>query len=112
MQERYEKKFGVKKTAKENILESSTGTDEQKAFLAGTIRYIALGIANLVNLFDPEIVIMGGSITKAPNFLDTVAPLVREEVLPPAREVYLELSTLGDDAYLAGAALYSSKLDA
>lgn len=105
MQERYEKQFGVKKNAKEIILESAVGTERQKTFLAGTIRYIALGIANLVNVFDPEMVIMGGSITKAPDFLEIVAPLVREEVLPPAREVHLELSTLGDDAYLVGAAL-------
>jgi predicted NBD/HSP70 family sugar kinase len=68
-------------------------------------RWIGMGVANLVNLFNPDVVVFGG-------LLGQVVPLVDAEVraglatalLAPREQVRLELPALGRDAALVGAA--------
>lgn len=68
--------------------------------------YLAAGIGNLVNIFNPEVFVLGGGVTEATEAY--LMPLV-EKYLPlfvwPAMlsEVSLRPSALGDDAILFGA---------
>lgn len=69
-------------------------------------RTLGIGIANLISLFDPEIVVLGGGLMDAAGLL---LPVIREEVprwAQPvaAAAVTIELSALGADAGLLGAA--------
>jgi glucokinase len=74
--------------------------------LEETARYLAMGIANLVNVLNPEMVVLGGSLFEASEFL--LEPLRREvlEWVQPlaASQVRIELGQLGEDARLLGAA--------
>lgn len=67
--------------------------------------YLGVGIANLVSVLDPELVILGGGVTRAGAEL--IDP-VRAEVAWRARWFYhpglIVLSDLGDDVGLVGAA--------
>ncbi len=70
-------------------------------------RTLGVGIANLISLFDPEIVVLGGGLMAAAG--DLLLPVIREEVprwAQPvaAAAVAIELSALGEDAGLLGAA--------
>lgn len=71
------------------------------------VRYLAQLIANLVNCIDPEVIVLGGGVSKAGTFLlDAVRAEVRRYVLyktmPSAR---IELAQLGPDAGIIGAAM-------
>ncbi|MEH1016412.1 ROK family transcriptional regulator [Micromonospora sp. CPCC 206060] len=68
--------------------------------------WLGIGVANLINLFNPGIVIFGGMLRDVyPAAADQVRARIVSNVLPVAKErVRLRTSALGDDATLVGAA--------
>jgi glucokinase len=68
--------------------------------------YLGLGLANLVTLFSPEAIVLGGSVMGSAHlFLDGVrAAIVRQCGLVPFDRTELTLASLGSDAPLLGAA--------
>jgi glucokinase len=68
--------------------------------------YLGLGLANLVTLFSPEAIVLGGSVMRSAHlFLDGVrAAIVRQCGLVPFDRTELTLASLGSDAPLLGAA--------
>jgi glucokinase len=69
-------------------------------------RRIGAGIGSLVNIFDPEVVVIGGGFSQARDlFLEPALETMREEALPPGRDsVRVVPALLGPDAGLVGAA--------
>jgi len=69
-------------------------------------RYLGLGIANLVTIFTPDAIVLGGSVMKSAElFLDGIRKIVRESCrLVPYERTELTLASLGEDANLIGAA--------
>jgi glucokinase len=68
--------------------------------------YLGLGIANLVTLFSPDRIVLGGSVMKsAPLFLPAIQERVARNCgLVPHQRTEIALATLGHDAGLVGAA--------
>lgn len=71
------------------------------------IGYLADGIVTLINSIDPEVIAIGGGVSKAGEFLlEPLRKLVAEKVmfkdLPYAR---IELAEMGNDAGIVGAAM-------
>ncbi|NOY53645.1 MAG: ROK family glucokinase [Deltaproteobacteria bacterium] len=69
-------------------------------------RYLGIGIANLVNLFNPDMVVLSGGVTAAwKDFIEIVNEEVRARafVVPRKRAKILK-AKLGDNAGLIGAA--------
>jgi glucokinase len=68
--------------------------------------YLGLGLANLINLFTPDAIVLSGSVMKsAPLFLDRIRELIRSGCrFVPAEKTQLTLASLGDDTNLIGAA--------
>ncbi|MFG1948471.1 ROK family protein [Nonomuraea sp. NPDC048826] len=68
--------------------------------------WLGIGVANLCNLFNPGMVIFGGTLREMyPGAAAQVRARIAANVLPVARErVRLRVSALGDDATLVGAA--------
>jgi glucokinase-like ROK family protein len=66
---------------------------------------IGLGIANLVNIFDPEMVILGGSLSVVGEYmLPAIRAAVHQSGLNmPRPEVLVGLSAFGSDASVMGA---------
>jgi glucokinase len=69
-------------------------------------RWLGYGVANLVSLFDPEIVVIGGGMAKASDlYLDALRKAMKERAQPiSAEKVKVVVSKLGGDANLLGAA--------
>jgi predicted NBD/HSP70 family sugar kinase len=68
--------------------------------------YLGIAAANLVNLFNPERIIIGGwlGLRLGPVLLDDIRTTLTEQALAyPAMRVRLELGTLGNDAVALGA---------
>jgi len=68
--------------------------------------YLGLGLANLVTMFVPEIIVLGGSVMKsAALFLDGVRKVIASSCrLVPFQKTQLALASLGEDTNLIGAA--------
>lgn len=71
-----------------------------------TARIIGIGVANIVSLVNPEMVILGGGVgMQADLILEPVRRVVRDQAQPiSGRSVRIEVSQLGEDAGLLGAA--------
>jgi glucokinase len=68
--------------------------------------YLGLGLANLINLFAPDAIVLSGSVMKSADlFLDRIRALIRTGCrFVPAEKTELTLASLGDDTNLIGAA--------
>ena len=69
--------------------------------------YLGLGLANLINLFTPDAIVLGGSIMKnAGLFLPGIRETIRQGCrFVPFEKTELLLASLGEDANLIGAAM-------
>ncbi|MFD4374427.1 ROK family protein [Streptomyces sp. NPDC058486] len=77
------------------------------AVLEETAEYLGAGFADLINLFQPERILVGGwaGLLLGPRFLATVEEHARAYALTyPAARVTLAMGTLGPDAVTVGAA--------
>ena len=72
-----------------------------------TARYLAVGMAGVVNLLNPEVVIIGGGVADGgAGFVETVAQELRSRVCDSAQEkLRVVKATLGNSAGFIGAAI-------
>ncbi len=70
-------------------------------------RRLGSGIAGLVNIFNPELVVIGGGFAEALDLmLDATLETLQRDALPPARDlVRIVPATLGEEAGMVGSAL-------
>ena len=70
--------------------------------------YLGIGLANLVNIFNPELIVVGGGLSKMGNLLlNPARRVIREKAfLLPARTVRIVRAGLGSNAGIVGAAAY------
>jgi glucokinase len=68
--------------------------------------YLGLGLANLVTLFTPDAIVLGGGVMKSSSlFLDVALKVVRETCTQvPVEKTFITLSSLGQNTGLLGAA--------
>jgi glucokinase len=68
--------------------------------------YLAIGLANLINLFTPDAIVLSGSVMKSAGlFMDRIRAVIRSGCrFVPAEKTELTLASLGDDTNLIGAA--------
>ena len=91
----------------EGVIElARQGDAAARQMVEETIHYLAMGIANLVSVLNPQMIVLGGGLMQAGDFF--LEPLRREMLdwAQPiaAAQVKIELSRLGEDAGLLGAA--------
>lgn len=69
-------------------------------------RWLGFGVADLVSLFDPEVIVLSGGLAGAADlFLESLQRTVAERAQPlAARQARIRVSRLGADANLLGAA--------
>ncbi len=68
--------------------------------------FLGQGIASMLHLFNPSVIVLGGGITKAGDFLlKPFRQSLESEIMSPAylREIKIEIAKLGDQVVLIGA---------
>jgi len=67
--------------------------------------HLTVGINNLINIFNPELVILGGTLSGAgPWLVPVISASIQQNVMPPLRHITrIETSARGEDACLLGA---------
>jgi len=85
---------------------ASQGDSLAKEMIETTAYYVGVGLANLINIFNPETVLLGGGVTKiGPALLEPAARIARERAYVTwACEVEIRTALLGDESPLLGAA--------
>lgn len=76
--------------------------------VARAANYLGIGLANLVNIFNPEMIVIGGGMSKMGNMLLKPArKVVRERAFQlPVRTARIVRALLGGDAGVVGMAAY------
>lgn len=93
-------------SAEDVIAAGLAGDPLARATLEETGKFLGLGIANIVNLFNPELVVLGGPTIRAGELiLDPARAVMRQRTLPGlAEHVTITKGQLGQDAGAIGAA--------
>lgn len=81
--------------------------------IESTAFYVGVGLGNLINIFNPSMVVIGGGLTKiGERLLGPAARIARERAyVTAAGEVDIRTALLGDDSPLLGAAALVWGLD-
>ncbi len=84
---------------------AKSGKQDYISILEETGRVIGIGLTNLIHIINPELIVLGGGVTKSEKFL--LNP-IKEEIqnrglTKSATETKVVISTHGDDATLLGA---------
>jgi len=67
--------------------------------------YLGIGLVNLINIFNPQLILIGGGLARMGQMLlEPATKVVKERAYElPARAVRIELAGLGVDAEALGA---------
>jgi len=91
-------------TAKDVFDLAKAGDDAAKAILEIVYSYLGQLIANVCNVINPQVVILGGGVSKAGQCLiDGVVPYFMKDAFPGVKKVKFALAKLGNDAGAYGA---------
>jgi glucokinase len=98
--------LGPGMSGRELVGAAREGNEEALEAIVGIGRRLGAAIGSLVNIFDPEVVVIGGGFSQARDlFLEPALESMREEALPPGRDlVRVVPALLGPEAGLVGAA--------
>jgi glucokinase len=92
-------------TAKEVSDAAQAGDELALQIVAYAARVIGLGFVNVFHLFDPAMIVVGGSVSLMGDMLfDPIRATVQQFVMPPYRGRPIVRAALGDDSGLMGAA--------
>lgn len=83
------------------------GDEHGKRLVDEYIEYLAVGVANMINIFQPEVISIGGGVSNEKSFLtDPLNKIVDKEQYTRNNEVKCRVVTaaLGNDAGIVGAA--------
>jgi predicted NBD/HSP70 family sugar kinase len=88
------------------LVEAAVGVPAALTALETTGRWLGVGLATLINVFNPELIVLGGLFGRLHPFLaaSMEAELDRRALRPSRDRVRVVQSALGIDAILVGAA--------
>jgi glucokinase len=96
-------------TAEKVATAAREGDQLAREVISRAATYLGVGMVNLVNIFNPEMIIVGGGLSKMGELL--LAPareVVKQRAFPLcAGAVRIVTAELGDDSGLLGAAIYA-----
>jgi glucokinase len=75
-------------------------------------RWLGLGLVNVMHLFNPQAIVLGGSVAQLGDLLlDPARRVIAEHILAPGFDApgLVQITSLGDDVCLVGAALYAQR---
>lgn len=104
----------IDKVTSEEVFEAAQKGDETALKVFNEMgRYLGLGLVNLVNLFNPEKIVIGGKVSRAWDyFIRSATEGVHQRAMKGQREkVEIVRAECGDDAGILGAAYAALKME-
>jgi glucokinase len=106
--------FGPESGSRQLVAGARDGDERAVGALSEMGRKLGAGMASLVNIFDPEAIVIGGGFGEALDLLlQPALETLRRDALPPGRDrVRVLAAELGEEAGMVGAGLIAfEKLD-
>ena len=96
-------------TAEKVDIAAAGGDSLAAEVISQAATYLGVGMVNLVNIFNPEMIIVGGGMAKmGDRLLNPARQVVRERAFQlPAQAVCIVPAQLGEDAGVIGAAVFA-----
>lgn len=110
----HKSKEDLRKITSEEVFEAAQKGDKIALKVFNEMgSYLGLGLVNLVNLFNPEKIVIGGKVSRAWNFfIERAKEVVWQRAMKGQREkVEIVQTECGDDAGILGAAYTALKLE-
>lgn len=95
---------GKKIATKEVFERAKRGERAAKKILTQAEDVLGVGVSNLLNVLDPEVLIFGGSISEQSEFVKKAFDIAKKNVINKKANYKFAISSLGDKANLLGAA--------
>jgi fructokinase len=105
LEKRYEEKFGAKKPLKEIEDEYFAGDPKAVEFMQEFFNRFGRSIANLIDILDPDIVVIGGGVSNFKAIYTEGVAAVKKYVFTDELQTPIVKHQLGDSAGVLGAAL-------
>lgn len=111
--EEYRRRSGLPRDAYSIQEEAEAGLEPGKSILEEAAYYLAIGLSNIIVIFEPEIIILGGGLSRVTNFVNRAiknTKIFTRKI--PSEYVKIVKAKLGTEAGMIGAALlgYNSAL--
>lgn len=91
-------------TGREVAALAQAGSADGLAALQRWLERLARGLASVVNLLDPEVIVLGGGLSQIPGLSQSLPPLIRPYVFSDAFDTPIRAARHGDDSGVRGAA--------
>jgi Transcriptional regulator/sugar kinase len=105
MEARYVERFGQRRSFRELAAAYYEGDSQVVAFLEEFFRAFGRSMANLIDILDPDIVVIGGGLSNFDPLYDKGVAEVARQVFSDSLETPIVRNELGDSAGVIGAAL-------
>ena len=105
LQNRYAEQFGVKKTFREIEVDYHAGDPNAVAFMKIFFGHFGRAVANLIDVLDPDVVVLGGGVSKFDAVYTEGIAEVQRFIFNDKLETPIVKHQIGDSAGVIGAAL-------
>ncbi len=105
LQRRYKKEFGIDRSFKDIYNDYKNGEKKTVSFMQEFFRHFGRALANLINILDPDIVVIGGGVSNCDAIYTEGIKEVRNRVFSDSLETPIVKHQIGDSAGVIGAAL-------
>ncbi len=102
----YKNRTGFRRDAYAIEEEAKNGLEPAKSIFAEASNYLAVGLANIINILEPETIVLGGGLSEVANFINLAINNTKKFTLKGLGEcVKIVKAKLGRSAGMIGAAL-------
>jgi fructokinase len=105
LENRYAEKFGEKRIFKEIVAEYRAGEPTAVEFVQAFLNHFGRAVANLIDILDPDIVVLGGGVSNFDALYTEGVAAVKRCVFTDELQTPIVKHQLGDAAGVLGAAL-------
>jgi fructokinase len=105
LEKRWEKEHGTKKLLKDIVTDYRAGHREAAAFMKTFFAHFGRAMANLINVLDPDVVVLGGGVSNIPELYTEGVRDVARCIFSDSLETPIVKHQIGDSAGVIGAAL-------
>ncbi|MDR3460646.1 MAG: ROK family protein [Verrucomicrobiae bacterium] len=105
LEDRYAEKYGVRRPLKEVERDYFAGEPRAVEFMSEFFDHFGRAVANLIDILDPDMIVLGGGVSNFPALYTAGVAAVRKYVFTDELETPIVKHQLGDSAGVLGAAL-------
>jgi fructokinase len=105
LQARYREQFGISKPLEEIVRDHHRGDPAAVKFMGEFFRNFGRALGNLINVLDPDVVVLGGGVSKFDDLYTRGVAEVARAVFNDTLETPILKHEIGDSAGVLGAAL-------